>query len=471
MLPSIVSVLLVIGHGILLQCTGVTADHDVSVVQIPDVLPTVSLDVDRSIRFPSKEERVKIYMSNWYLPPCDDYMDGFVRYRKVITEQDTWPVYVIHEANDMITNTTKTYEIESIILPDKIFWAHRGTIIDCGVRGDGEEMYKERIPFRSNMHMYCEDVVRLLLPANDHITWEYEQYNSSAVYDNYPPILMQFGDLPHSHDYRFVSFPHFKKFRLAATATELANVIHHTNEMVKTGKNCYDRTRERLKSGAPFQPIVWKLASHRHYGLLDQVAIKDKTWDEKKNMAVFRGQLTGSLGYDKNASPISNCLKLSRCRLVYNHAHSTLVNALLTSTRGRLPEVVNGVQLTTSSVTVRHLLRYKGIVMLEGNDVASGLKWALLSNSVVLMPIPKHTSWAMEERLIPWIHYVPLNDDAADVEEKMQWILDHESDAKRISYAATLWMQDLVYHPDAAQDDRWIQEEMLRRYQLHFIPQ
>lgn len=71
---------------------------------------------------------------------------------------------------------------------------------------------------------------------------------------------------------------------------------------------------------------------------------------------------------------------------------------------------------------------------------------------------------------MPWIHYVPLNDDATDVEEKMKWILDHESDAKRISYAATLWMQDLVYHPDAAEDDRWIQEEMLKRYRMHFRP-
>ena len=458
---------------IMLQWTSVEAEHEPALVMIPDVLPIVPLDVGRSERFPSKEERLKIYMSNWYLPPCDDYIKGFVRYHKATiaseTIPDSWSTYVIQESDDMISNTTKTYDIESIILPDKIFWADRGTVIDCGVRGDGDEMYKQRIPFRSNMHMYCEDVVRLLLPANDHITWEDEGYNSSAAFNDYPPILMQFGDLPHSHDYRFVSFPHFKKFRLAATTTELSRVVS-IDDPVNTRKQCYDYARPRLKTDAPLQAIVWKLASHRHYGMLDQVAIKDKSWDEKKNMAVFRGQLTGSLGYDKNDSPVSNCLKLSRCRLVYNHGNSTLVNALLTSTRGRLPDSINGVKLTSDKVTVRHLLRYKGIVMLEGNDVASGLKWALLSSSVVLMPIPKHTSWAMEERLMPWIHYVPLNDDATDVEEKMKWILDHESDAKRISYAATLWMQDLVYHPDAAEDDRWIQEEMLKRYRMHFRP-
>ena len=108
--------------------------------------------------------------------------------------------------------------------------------------------------------------------------------------------------------------------------------------------------------------------------------------------------------------------------------------------------------------------------MIEGNDVASGLKWALLSQSVVLMPVPKHTSWCMEELLEPWKHYVPLDDFATNVEERMQWVVDHDEEAQRISEQATLWMEDLVFHPDAAQDDRLIQEEMLRRYKTHFVP-
>ena len=163
-------------------------------------------------------------------------------------------------------------------------------------------------------------------------------------------------------------------------------------------------------------------------------------------------------------------MNLRRCRLVYRNANSTIINARLTDTRGRLPDVLNGVNLTAPSVSMRHLLRYKGIVMLEGNDVASGLKWALLSESVVLMPVPKHSSWAMEELLQPWVHFVPLNDDITDVEDKMQWILDHEENALKIAAAATLWMQDLVFHPDAEEDDRWIQEEILRRYSKHFAP-
>jgi hypothetical protein len=62
-----------------------------------------------------------------------------------------------------------------------------------------------------------------------------------------------------------------------------------------------------------------------------------------------------------------------------------------------------------------------------------------------------------------------LNDRATDVEEKMQWVLDNDVEAQRISQRGTMWMEDLVFHPDAAEDDRLIQEDILRRYTAHFV--
>ena len=102
--------------------------------------------------------------------------------------------------------------------------------------------------------------------------------------------------------------------------------------------------------------------------------------------------------------------------------------------------------------------------------MASGLKWALLSQSVVLMPQPKHTSWAMEELLQPWVHYVPISEELDDVEEKMRWIIENNDYAYRIAQRGSQWMQDLVFHPDAEEDDRLIQEEMIRRYLQFYVP-
>lgn len=163
------------------------------------------------------------------------------------------------------------------------------------------------------------------------------------------------------------------------------------------------------------------------------------------------------------------CMRWARCRLVYQHDGSKLVDAKLTGTRSKVNSTINGIELTRTRLSAEEQLRYKAIVMLEGNDVSSGLKWALYSNSVVLMPHPTFTSWAMEELLRPYIHYVPLNDDLSNVEAQMLWILAHEEEAKRIAQRGKAWMRDLAVDPRARSDDEWIRKEIVRHYGTLFV--
>ena len=106
--------------------------------------------------------------------------------------------------------------------------------------------------------------------------------------------------------------------------------------------------------------------------------------------------------------------------------------------------------------------------MMEGNDVAAGLKWALYSNSVVLMEPVTVTSWAMEERLKPWVHFVPISSDGADAESQFQWVLDNPIAAERIARDGALWIKDLLFHPQALADEEAIYREMMSRYRAHF---
>lgn len=75
----------------------------------------------------------------------------------------------------------------------------------------------------------------------------------------------------------------------------------------------------------------------------------------------------------------------------------------------------------------------------------------------------------MEELLLPWVLYIPFKKDTTDANEKMQRLLDHDDEARRISEQATLWMEDLCFHPDAERDDRFIMEVMLRRFAAHLV--
>ena len=78
---------------------------------------------------------------------------------------------------------------------------------------------------------------------------------------------------------------------------------------------------------------------------------------------------------------------------------------------------------------------------LEGNDVASNLKWVMSSNSVAVMPRPTCETWYMEGRLIPNYHYVEIASDYHDLIEKIEYYEAHPEEAKAIVIHAHEWIR------------------------------
>lgn len=77
-------------------------------------------------------------------------------------------------------------------------------------------------------------------------------------------------------------------------------------------------------------------------------------------------------------------------------------------------------------------LRYKFIVSIEGNDVATNLKWIMSSQALCLMTRPRYETWFMEGTLAPDVHYVLLKSDYSDLEEKISHYRKNHVDAERI---------------------------------------
>jgi len=76
--------------------------------------------------------------------------------------------------------------------------------------------------------------------------------------------------------------------------------------------------------------------------------------------------------------------------------------------------------------------RYRYIVSLEGNDVATNLKWIMSSNSLCLMPEPTFETWFCEGWLKPGVHYVPLAPDFSDLADKVAYYERHPQEAEKI---------------------------------------
>lgn len=81
---------------------------------------------------------------------------------------------------------------------------------------------------------------------------------------------------------------------------------------------------------------------------------------------------------------------------------------------------------------IREQLGYKFILSVEGNDVATNLKWAMASNSLCFMARPRYETWFLEGQLQPEEHYVELAPDHSDLPDKMEHYLSRPDEAREI---------------------------------------
>lgn len=97
-------------------------------------------------------------------------------------------------------------------------------------------------------------------------------------------------------------------------------------------------------------------------------------------------------------------------------------------------------------MSISEQLEYKFILSIEGNDVATNLKWIMASNSLCFMVKPKFETWFMEGLLIPGYHYVELKSDYSDIEEKIDYYLKNPDKAEEIINNANEYVSQFMDH-------------------------
>ncbi len=89
-------------------------------------------------------------------------------------------------------------------------------------------------------------------------------------------------------------------------------------------------------------------------------------------------------------------------------------------------------RLQSERMSIREHLGYRYIVTLEGNDVATSLKWVMSTNSIAVMPRPTRESWFMEGTLVANYHYIEIKPDFSDIEERLRYYNEHLEEAEAI---------------------------------------
>jgi hypothetical protein len=121
------------------------------------------------------------------------------------------------------------------------------------------------------------------------------------------------------------------------------------------------------------------------------------------------------------------------------------------------------------NMTIREMLNYKYIISVEGNDKDSGINWKLNSNSLVLMPKPTVSSWLMETTLIPNYHYVLLEDDFSNLQEKLIWCENNQQNCKEIIKNANNYMKQFADENYEQFLEKCVIEEYFNFYNLNHI--
>lgn len=154
--------------------------------------------------------------------------------------------------------------------------------------------------------------------------------------------------------------------------------------------------------------VVLNLDKVRHF-----IFLKDKTsWSDKKPTAIYR-----AANYQRH-----------RIDFMKKYFGSEWVDCGDTSF-GKAPVPK---EWQAKLLSLYDHLKWRYIISLEGNDVASNLKWIMSSQSIAVMPKPKFETWFMEGTLVGGYHYIEIKDDYSDLPEKLAYYNEHPQEAQAI---------------------------------------
>jgi hypothetical protein len=166
--------------------------------------------------------------------------------------------------------------------------------------------------------------------------------------------------------------------------------------------------KSRPVAGDNARSVVLNLNKNRHFSFL-----KDgRVFEKKENKIVWRGHVSDTKPH-----------RILFLQDYFNHPKCDV---------GYTNKFDKYVQWAKPKLTIEQQLGYKFILCIEGNDVATNLKWVMSSNSLAVMSKPKYETWFMEGTLIPNYHYVLVKDDYSDLEERLDYYIDHTDEGLQI---------------------------------------
>ncbi|MCS0500968.1 glycosyl transferase family 90 [Ancylobacter mangrovi] len=192
--------------------------------------------------------------------------------------------------------------------------------------------------------------------------------------------------------------------------------------------------KSRLVADRDAKGVLLPLDRNRHWDDLLRVSQCDRPFEQKDDRLVWRGATTGV--FNRSDESLDYSARYYVAFQKHRNANIDLKYSKLVQLDGCIDNVpidLIWAHHDARGLTIAEQLGSKFLLCLEGNDVATGLKWMMASNSTVIMPAPTCETWFCEGELVPWEHYVPVEHDLSNVEEVHDWCLSNKGRCREIA--------------------------------------
>lgn len=193
---------------------------------------------------------------------------------------------------------------------------------------------------------------------------------------------------------------------------------------------CFSRKREIAKAILIPDPETIMYQK----GLIEEVnrGIMKYPWNEKKEIAFWRGVTTGAIITAENYSTVPR-FQLVRLSLDNPELIDARFNNFCQGAEKLLPQLE---AYKGGHVRVENHLPYKYQILVDGNTAAwtRGF-WQLISNCLMIKQTSEYLMWYYDA-LIPGVHYLPTAHDFSDLISVLQWAKGHDKECRNISLNA-----------------------------------
>ena len=175
-------------------------------------------------------------------------------------------------------------------------------------------------------------------------------------------------------------------------------------------------------------------------GYKDNIKLIDDNfinWNDKKNMCIWRGSRLNDVFYNfidyENRNLIKDYIKID---MNISFGPRNYFIDLYNKSK------FNNINYNSEYTSIKDQIKYKYILDIDGwSNTWDATFWKLYSGSVLLKQKSIWKQWYYD-KLVEYVHFIPIANDFSDLNEKIQWCIDNDDKCKEISENSRKFVSD-----------------------------